>query len=87
MTMITLDSQDARRNWRAMLDGVFSKASSYTIERHKSPIAVVLPVEEYERLKLVELALIDKRFDELKDDTFGVTVGSRKELEDLIKTG
>jgi len=84
MTMITMDSQDARRNWRAMLDGVFSKASSFMIERYKTPIAVVLPVGEYKRLKSAELALSDRRFEELKDDAFGVTVGSRQELEALI---
>jgi|GEM_PF-6119687 len=62
MTIETMDSQDARRNWRAMLDGVFSKGYTYIIERYKSPIAILLPIAEYERLKSAELALSDKRF-------------------------
>ncbi|MCO6449748.1 MAG: type II toxin-antitoxin system Phd/YefM family antitoxin [Caldilineales bacterium] len=47
MTIKTLDSNQARNNWRDMLDAVQSKETDVVITRYNKPVATVVAYEDY----------------------------------------
>ncbi|HML21313.1 MAG TPA: type II toxin-antitoxin system Phd/YefM family antitoxin [Aggregatilinea sp.] len=51
MTTETISSRDARSKWRDVLDKVFSRTADVVIERNGQPVAVLIPVEDYEALQ------------------------------------
>ncbi len=51
MTTETISSRDARSKWRDVLDKVFSRTADVVIERNGQPVAVLIPVEDYEALR------------------------------------
>lgn len=70
MTVTTINSTDARYKMRDMLDGIIAKAGGYIIERYKRPIAILLPFDEYERLRQAEADLLLKRSDEIRSGDY-----------------
>ena len=46
----TMKSGDVRRNWRDVLDIVFSKEASIVVERHGKPMAVVVGYKHWQEL-------------------------------------
>ena len=51
--MQTLSARDAKYNFGRLIDT--ARAEPVTVEKHGRPVVVVLAVEEYERLKTIEL--------------------------------
>jgi prevent-host-death family protein len=51
--MQTLSARDAKYNFGRLID--MARASAVTVEKHGRPVVVVVAVEEYERLKMIEL--------------------------------
>ena len=47
MTVKTLDSNQARNNWREMLDSVLTNETDVVITRYNKPIVTVLAYEDY----------------------------------------
>lgn len=47
MTTKTLDSKQARNNWREMLDLVTTKHTDVVITRYNKPVVTVVPYEDY----------------------------------------
>ena len=45
-----MKSGDVRRNWRDVLDIVFSKEASIVVERHGKPMAVVVGYKHWQEL-------------------------------------
>ena len=50
MSIVTVSSRNARTNFRDLLDSVLSGASDVVIERNGKPVAVMIPVPDYEEL-------------------------------------
>jgi prevent-host-death family protein len=51
--MQTLSARDAKYNFGRLIDT--ARAGPVTVEKHGRPVVVVVAVEEYERLKMIEL--------------------------------
>jgi prevent-host-death family protein len=51
MGVLTVNSRNARIKMRDLLDRVFFGVSDVVIERHGKPVAVMIPVEDYEELQ------------------------------------
>jgi len=51
--MQTLSARDAKYNFGRLIDT--ARAEPVTVEKHGRAVVVVLAVEEYERLKIIEL--------------------------------
>ena len=51
MVVETISSREARTKWRDVLDKVMSRRVDVVIERSGKPVAVMIPVEDYEKLK------------------------------------
>lgn len=51
MKELSVDSNQARKEWRTILDNVRIKRVAYVVTRYKDPVAVVLSIEDYEELK------------------------------------
>jgi prevent-host-death family protein len=51
--MTTLSAREAKYNFGRLIDT--ARASPVVVEKHGRPVVVVLSVEEYERLKTIEL--------------------------------
>lgn len=45
-----MGSDEARSNFRSLLDDVEQRDSHVTIQRHGKPVAVVVPVDWYDRV-------------------------------------
>ena len=50
MAIMTVNSRNARTNLRELLDQVFTGKADVVIERNGKPIAVMIPVADYEEL-------------------------------------
>jgi prevent-host-death family protein len=50
--MQTLSAKDAKYNFGRLIDA--ARAEPVTVEKHGRPVVVVLAVEEYQRLKMIE---------------------------------
>ena len=50
--MQTLSARDAKYNFGRLIDT--ARAEPVTVEKHGRPVVVVLAVEEYQRLKMIE---------------------------------
>jgi prevent-host-death family protein len=50
--MQTLSARDAKYNFGRLIDT--ARAQPVTVEKHGRPVVVVLAVEEYQRLKMIE---------------------------------
>jgi prevent-host-death family protein len=50
MTILTMNSHEARANWRELLDRVLSGNADIVIERNGKPVAVMIPFEDYEEI-------------------------------------
>lgn len=46
-----VSSREARAKWRDMLDKVLARSADVVIERNGQPVAVLIPVEDYEALQ------------------------------------
>ena len=51
--MIRYNSRDARMRWREILDTIFRRENDVLIERNGSPIAVIIPADDYETIRKV----------------------------------
>ena len=51
--MKTLSAREAKYNFGRLIDT--ARAAPVVVEKHRRPVVVVLSVEEYERLKAIEL--------------------------------
>jgi prevent-host-death family protein len=51
MAVETVSSREARANWRDLLDKVLTRSADVVIERNKQPVAVLIPVDDYEELQ------------------------------------
>jgi prevent-host-death family protein len=51
MGILTINSREARIKWRDLLDKVYAGSSDVVIERNGKPVAVLIPVEDYEELQ------------------------------------
>lgn len=51
MTIETISSREARTKWRDVLDKVLTGRADVVIERSGKPVAVLIPVEDYEELQ------------------------------------
>lgn len=51
--MTTLSAREAKYNFGRLIDA--ARAAPVVVEKHGRPVVVVLSVEEYERLKAIEL--------------------------------
>jgi prevent-host-death family protein len=47
----TFSSHEARARWRDILDKVMTRTADVIIERSGKPVAVLIPVEDYEHLQ------------------------------------
>jgi prevent-host-death family protein len=56
--MIRYNSRDARIKWREILDTIFTRSGDVLIERNGTPIAVIIPADDYE---FIQDALDDHR--------------------------
>jgi len=52
MREIRVDSAAARHDFRSVLDDVERRDAHVTIERWKRPVAVLVPIEWYQRARL-----------------------------------
>ena len=50
MTLHVMKSREARSNWRQVLDSVLV-GEDVLIERNGQPVAVLIPVEDYDRIR------------------------------------
>jgi len=50
--MQTLSARDAKYNFGRLIDT--ARAQPVTVEKHGRPVVVVLAIEEYQRLKMIE---------------------------------
>jgi prevent-host-death family protein len=50
--MQTLSARDAKYNFGRLIDT--ARAEPVTVEKHGRPVVVVLAIEEYQRLKMIE---------------------------------
>ena len=50
--MQTLSAKDAKYNFGRLIDT--ASAEPVTVEKHGRPVVIVLAVEEYQRLKMIE---------------------------------
>ncbi len=57
--MIRYSSRDARIKWREILDTIFTREGDVLIERNGSPIAVIIPAQDY--------AAIQEELDDYRD--------------------
>jgi prevent-host-death family protein len=51
--MTTLSAREAKYNFGRLIDS--ARAAPVVVEKHGRPVVVVLSVEEYERLKAIDL--------------------------------
>jgi prevent-host-death family protein len=51
MVIETISSREARIRWRDVLDKVMTRNADVMIERSGKPVAVMIPVEDYDQLK------------------------------------
>jgi prevent-host-death family protein len=51
MTSYTINSREARKKMREVLDSVYLKDQDVVIERNGKPIAAIIPLEDYLALK------------------------------------
>lgn len=51
MAIEIISSREARTNWRDVLDKVLTRSADVVIERSGKPVAVLIPVEDYEQLQ------------------------------------
>lgn len=50
MSVLTINSREARTRWRDLLDRVLAGDSDIIIERNGKPVAAMIPIEDYEVL-------------------------------------
>ncbi|WP_298282835.1 type II toxin-antitoxin system Phd/YefM family antitoxin [Acidocella sp.] len=53
--MQTLSAKDAKYNFGRLIDT--ARAGPVTVEKHRRPVVVVMAVEEYDRLRVIEARL------------------------------
>jgi len=51
MTITTVQSRQARAQWRTLLDEVLAGESDVVIERNGKAVAVLIPMEDYQELQ------------------------------------
>jgi prevent-host-death family protein len=51
VSILTINSREARIKWRDLLDKVYAGSSDVVIERNGKPVAVMIPIEDYEELQ------------------------------------
>ena len=57
--MKTLTAKDAKYSFGRLID--LARAEPVTVAKHGRPVVVVMAVEEYERLKVLETGGVDNR--------------------------
>ena len=53
MTVATIGSREARKNWRDLLDTAHSEGTDTIIERNGKPVAALIPYQDYMALQEV----------------------------------
>jgi PHD/YefM family antitoxin component YafN of YafNO toxin-antitoxin module len=56
----TMTSDEARREWRLMLDEAYIKGQHVVIERWSQPVAVVVNYEQYQQMRQAWLEWLDR---------------------------
>ncbi len=51
MTITTVQSREARTQWRSLLDKVQAGGMDVLIERNGKPVAVLIPIEDYQEMQ------------------------------------
>ena len=57
--MQTLSAKDAKYGFGRLID--LARAEPVTVAKHGRPVVVVMAIEEYERLKGIEMVHVDSR--------------------------
>ena len=57
--MLTLSAKDAKYSFGRLID--LGRAEPVVVAKHGRPVVVVMAVEEYERLKVLEIGHVDSR--------------------------
>jgi len=64
--VVKMDSGQARKEWRNLLDQTYAKGGEVVIERYSKPIAVLVNYEQWQVLKRQRLELLDRLSAEAK---------------------
>jgi prevent-host-death family protein len=57
--MQTLSAKDAKYGFGRLID--LARAEPVAVAKHGRPVVVVMAIEEYERLKVIEMGHVDSR--------------------------
>lgn len=69
MTVSIIKSDDARQNWRELLDQILSnQASEVVIERYNKPLAVLVNHGAWNKMKKAHAAMLANRSAEMESD-------------------
>jgi len=69
MTVSTMRSDEARLNWRELLDQVLAnQAAEIVIERYSKPLAVVVNHTAWDKMKKAHIAMLDRLSAEMDED-------------------
>lgn len=69
MTVSTVKSDDARRNWRELLDQVLAnQADEVVIERYSKPLAVLVNHSAWDKMKKAHAAMLASRSAEMESN-------------------
>jgi prevent-host-death family protein len=82
MTTKTVDSNQARNNWREMLDTVASRQMDVVITRYNKPVATMLNYEDYlaVRDELVRQRARRQAYRQLRDEATATMYASERVL-------
>jgi antitoxin (DNA-binding transcriptional repressor) of toxin-antitoxin stability system len=69
MSTITVTSDQARINWRDMIDTAFA-GSDVVIERYGKPMVAVVNYDQWQRMRRQFLAMLDQRSQEMRDGNY-----------------
>lgn len=51
MSIVTVNSREARARWRDLLDQVLAGSSDVVVERNGKPVAAIIPIQDYRELQ------------------------------------
>jgi hypothetical protein len=60
MTVMTLSSEEARRQWREMLDSILAGKTELVVERYGKPIAAVVNFDLWQAMKKRWIGELDR---------------------------
>lgn len=65
MSVSIVKSDEARNNWRALLDKVFADRDEVVVERYNKPLAVLVNYDVWDRMKKSHAAMLAQRAAEM----------------------